>query len=81
MAEKKKKWVKNVTEHMDKGVFRKKAERAGKTTEAYAEEHEHSKGKIGKQARLAESLMAMSKAHKKHSSSSKEIMDSFYGKD
>jgi hypothetical protein len=36
-----------------KGVFREAAHRAGKSTHEFAEEHEHSKGTIGKRARLA----------------------------
>ncbi len=36
-----------------KGVFRRAAARAGKSTHEFAEEHKHSSGKIGKRARLA----------------------------
>lgn len=36
-----------------KGVFKKAAERAGKSTHEYAEEKKHSSGKIGRRARLA----------------------------
>lgn len=36
-----------------KGVFRAAAHRAGKSTSEFAHEHEHSKGKVGKRARLA----------------------------
>lgn len=36
-----------------KGIFKAAAHRAGKSTHAFAEEHKHSKGKIGKRARLA----------------------------
>lgn len=35
------------------GQFKAKAEKAGESTRKYAEEHQHSKGKLGKQARLA----------------------------
>lgn len=80
MADKKKKWVKAVTEDMDKGAFRKKAEAAGKSTAAYAREHEDDSGKLGKQARLAETLMAMNKAHKEKSASNKTIRNTMYGK-
>lgn len=80
MAEekKKKKWIKAATENSH-GQFREKAEHAGKSTEAYAREHEHDSGKLGKQARLAESLMSMTKAHKKSSASHKAIRKSMYG--
>jgi hypothetical protein len=36
-----------------KGVFSAAAKRAGQSTHAFAEEHKHSSGKIGKRARLA----------------------------
>ena len=35
------------------GQFKAKAKAAGESTSAYAHAHEHSKGKLGKQARLA----------------------------
>ncbi len=38
------------------GVFREAAERAGKSTAEFAQEHEHDKGKLGKRARLAEAF-------------------------
>jgi hypothetical protein len=44
-----------------KGLFRRKAEAAGKTTRAYAEEHKHDSGTLGNEARLAETLMGMHK--------------------
>jgi len=52
----KKKWIQKATENSH-GQFRKKAESAGKSTREFAEEHKHSSGKLGKQARLALSLM------------------------
>lgn len=36
------------------GQFKAKASKAGKSTAEFAKEHEHDKGKTGKQARLAE---------------------------
>ena len=80
MADKKKKWVKAVTEDMDKGAFRKKAEAAGKSTAAYAREHAGDSGKLRRQARLAETLMSMSKSHKKKLASDKTIRNTMYGK-
>jgi stalled ribosome alternative rescue factor ArfA len=77
--EKKKKWVNGVVDHMHKGAFREKAEHAGKSTGAYAREHEDDSGKTGEQARLAERLMAMTHAHRKHSAGTKKIMSSMYG--
>ncbi len=47
------------------GVFRAAAKRAGKSTKAYAEEEKHAKGKLGKRARLAITLMKMNHSGKK----------------
>lgn len=59
MAEKKKpKFIQKATENSH-GQFRKKAEAAGETTRQFAAQHEHDSGKLGKQARLATTLMAM----------------------
>lgn len=54
-----KRWIKAAT--ANSGQFRKKAEAAGKTTREFAAEHESDGGKIGEQARLAETLMGMSR--------------------
>ncbi len=70
---KKKKWIKKATENAH-GQFKAKAEAAGKSTRAYAEEHAHDSGKLGKQARLAKSLMGM---HKKPSH--KSMRSKLYG--
>ena len=43
------------------GQLTRKAEKAGKSTSAFAKEHEHDKGKTGKQARLAEVGMKASR--------------------
>lgn len=54
----KKKWIaKAVSE--GKGAFRAKAEHAGKTTREFAEEKKDAPGKLGKEARLAGTLMGM----------------------
>lgn len=45
------------------GQFRAKAEAAGKSTAEYAREKSSAPGKLGKQARLASTLMGLS--HKK----------------
>jgi len=73
MAEKKRKWVKKAVENAH-GQFAAKAEHAGKTTREFASEHAGDKGKLGKQARLAETLMKM---HKK--TSSKHMISKMYG--
>lgn len=57
MAEKKK-WIKGATANAH-GQFAAKAERAGKTTREFAEEKADAPGKLGKQARLAQTLMGM----------------------
>lgn len=51
-----KKWIGKATANSH-GQFREKAEKAGKSTAAFAKEHEHDGGKTGEQARLAENLM------------------------
>ena len=77
MAEKKKsKWIKGPTENAH-GQFKAKAEAAGKSTKEFAKEHEHSKGLLGKQARLAETLMGTHKSKK--SRSGKEVRSKLYG--
>lgn len=59
MADKpKRKWIKAATAGAH-GQFRKKAEEAGETTREFAEEKAGAPGKIGKEARLAETLMGM----------------------
>jgi len=73
MAEKKH-WMKEAFSNSH-GQFKAKAKAAGESTGAYAREHEHSKGKLGKQARLAEVGMRTHKAHPPH----KKIRESFYG--
>lgn len=52
------KWIKKATANAH-GQFRAKAERAGESTHAFAEEHKGDKGVTGKQARLALTLMGM----------------------
>jgi len=48
-----------------KGVFRKKAERAGKSTSEFAKEHDGDSGTLGHEARLAETLIGMHHGPKK----------------
>lgn len=79
MAEKKKKkWIQKATDNSH-GQFKAKAEAAGKSTKAFAEEHKGSPGKLGKQARLA--LTLMGESHKNKNRSGKEIRKSLYGKE
>lgn len=50
-------WMQKVSKKIEssghKGVFRAAAQRAGKSTHEFAEEHKHSSGTTGKRARLA----------------------------
>lgn len=52
-----KKWIKGAIKHP--GAFKAKAEAAGKTTSEFAEEKAGAPGKLGKEARLASTLMGM----------------------
>ncbi len=76
MAEgKPKKWIKKATANSH-GQFRAKAEAAGKTTRAFAEEKKDAGGTLGKQANLALNLMGAS-----HGSSKKSPRrEALYGK-
>ena len=53
-----KKWIDKATKNAH-GQFREKARKAGMTTRAFAEKHKGDSGKLGKQARLALTLMGM----------------------
>ena len=66
MAERKKakKWIKDAIEHP--GALKRKAKAAGETTKEFAAEHAGDSGKTGKQARLAETPMGMSKHRKRY---------------
>lgn len=54
-------WIKSATANSH-GQFRKKAEAAGMSTAAFARKEEGAPGKLGKQARLAETLMGLRKS-------------------
>jgi hypothetical protein len=68
------KWIAGAIKHP--GSFRKKAQAAGKSTAAFASEHAGDSGKLGQQARLAQTLMGM---HHKPKSNA-ERAQSRYGK-
>jgi hypothetical protein len=53
----KKKWISGAIKHP--GALTKKAKAAGESPMQFAEEHKHSKGTTGKQARLAITLRHM----------------------
>ena len=54
----KKKWIKGATANAH-GQFAAKAKKAGKSTAEFAAEKSDAPGKLGKQARLAKTLMGM----------------------
>lgn len=55
----KKKWIKAATDDSH-GQFSAKAKAAGKTTAEFARQHYDAPGRLGKQARLASTLMGIS---------------------
>lgn len=55
------KWVQKAVPDSRKGVFKAKAKAAGKTTAEFAREKQGAPGKLGKEARLAQTLMGMRK--------------------
>lgn len=71
-----KKWIKSATAGAH-GQFKAKAERAGESTQAFAEEHKDDSGKTGQQARLASTLMGM---HHGSEHKSGEMSSRLYGK-
>lgn len=60
MAEKKKNWIKKAVAGGE-GKFSAKAKKAGMPTAEYAREKADAPGKLGKEARLAETLSSMRK--------------------
>lgn len=54
------KWIKEAVDD-NKGVFSKKAAKAGKSTPEFAQEKASAPGKLGKEARLAMTLSKMKK--------------------
>lgn len=68
-----KNWIARATSNAH-GQFAAKAEKAGKSTAEFASEHAGDSGKLGKQARLAKTLMGMhhgkSRAQRRYGGSS-----------
>ena len=58
-------WIKGAIKHP--GALRKKAEAAGETTREFADKHAGDSGKTGARARLAKTLMGMSKTRSRYS--------------
>lgn len=69
-----KRWIKDVVSKHP-GVFSAKAEKAGKSTAEFAEEKSDAPGKVGRQARLAQTLMSL---HKGRSDKAKSRMGKMY---
>lgn len=67
------KWIKKATANAH-GQFAAKAKAAGMSTRSFAQKHSGDGGKLGKQARLAETLMGF------HHKSSEDRMRGRYGK-
>jgi hypothetical protein len=59
-------FIKRATENAH-GQFRGAAERAGKSTAEYAREKAHAPGRLGKEARLASTLMSFHHKGRAHS--------------
>jgi len=51
-------WMKGAVKPSRKGVFKAKAERAGMSTAAYAAKERNAPGRLGKEARLAQTFAA-----------------------
>ncbi len=52
-------WMKDAVKPSRKGVFKAKAEKAGMSTASYAAKEAHAPGKLGKEARLAQTFSRM----------------------
>jgi len=52
-------WIAGAIKHP--GSFSKAAKKAGKSTAAFAQEHEHDSGTLGRRARLAQTLARLRK--------------------
>jgi hypothetical protein len=53
-----KNWIKAATPKKTRGTFSKKAKAAGMSTKAFAAKKANAPGKLGKEARLAKTLMS-----------------------
>lgn len=71
---KRKKWVQSATANSH-GQFRRKAEAAGESTREFAEEKANAPGLLGKQARLAKTLMGLN-----HGGAKKRLRDVYKSK-
>lgn len=64
MAKSKKRWIQKA--NLDEGSFTSKAKAAGKSVQEYAAEKAHAPGRLGKQARLAQTFKKMAKKSPLH---------------
>ncbi len=60
------KWIKKAVKPSHEGRFKKKAERAGMSTAAYADKEKDAPGTLGKEARLARTFAGMRKKSPLH---------------
>ncbi len=56
-----KNWIKSAVKPENKGLFKRKAETAGKSTAEFAEEKASAPGKLGKEANFAKTMMNLKK--------------------
>ena len=57
MAEKRKKWIQKAVPKSHEGKFSEKAKASGMSTREYADKESSASGALGKEARLAKTLM------------------------
>lgn len=55
------KWIQKAVKPENRGIFKQKAEKAGKSTAEYADEKSSAPGKLGKEARFAKTMMNLKK--------------------
>jgi hypothetical protein len=90
MPEKKRKWMSGAVPEDRKGVFTAKAKAAGESVHEFAEAKKHAPGKLGKEARLAETFEHEAGHHRKEAirdeaehrkprKSAEGLKKSFYG--
>ncbi len=74
----KKAWIKGAVDPEHKGDFSAKAKASGMSTADFARKHQHSPGKLGKQARLAMTLSGMSHGGAKPKNTERERISMRY---
>jgi hypothetical protein len=59
-------WMAGAVKPSHRGLFKRKAERAGVSTAAFASEHASDKGTLGREARLAQTFARFRPRHRVH---------------